>query len=266
MDLFNNREIALGIWMLPLLFFLFNGDVRHSVGKCISSFLSPKISGIFIIAIFYIIFIVTNLNDLSIWNSSQLKNTIMWGLTVGIVSLFSVNKALEEPNYFRTALLENFRIILILEFLIGFYTFELWQELIIVPILVVISGMIAVAEGKEKYRTVLNILYASLFIYGVIVTVRTFSLITENLDEFAKTETLTDFTLPIILSTLFLPFLFCLSLYMRYETALIRINILTDDKTLRRYAKWKAMLRFKGKPTLIERWVRGLYTEPLKTK
>lgn len=261
MEIFNNREIAIGIWLL--LFFswaLTMKGVPETIGTCVGILFSPPIFPILILTCFYIWIIVYGLYRLNFWDMSQLKNTLIWCITAGSVSFFRVTAETNKSNYFRNALKDSFKLILIFEFIIASYNIDLWIELIIIPLVTIIVVMIAIAERKEKYKKTENVLNALLAIFGITIAAFALNHFYTNFNDFTEIETLTDFVLPIVLSISFLPFLVFLSLYIRYETAFVRVNIVTDNLSLRRYAKWRAFISFRGEIQLIELWVSELYT------
>jgi hypothetical protein len=80
-----------------------------------------------------------------------------------------------------------------------------------------------------------------------------------NFDDFVSLSNLREFLVPILLSLLFLPFIFIFSVYVTYEIIFLRLSwLFNDDKDLRRYAKFQAIFNFKLNITLLRRWARDI--------
>jgi len=144
MSIFNTREIAIGIWVtLFFVWALTQPSIRESLSKVLFILTKKVILIPLALMAGYIGFMVWGLNKLGLWEVSQLKNTILWSGSVAFVSLIRLNDIANNPDYFKTTLKDNLRLITILEFVVGFYTFPLWSELLLVPFSVVLGSMCA---------------------------------------------------------------------------------------------------------------------------
>lgn len=259
MDIFNNREIALGFWLIAgILWAAFNASVRASFGDVWKAFCSPKILVPLGLMAAYITVLVFGLSEAGLWGWAQLKNTVLWSLSVAAVSLFRVPKIAEDEHYFWHAIRDNFKVIAVLEFVIAFYTLPLWAELLLVPIATILVGMQVVAQGKAEYapaRLLIDWLLTALG--GGLVVFAGYKLVTD-FGSFAQAGTLSDFALPIALTLLFLPFLYVLALYVSYENAFARLNLTFHEPPLRHYAKRTALFRFHVRAHLLRRWLRNI--------
>lgn len=79
-----------------------------------------------------------------------------------------------------------------------------------------------------------------------------------DFESFATRRSLTDFSLPPILSLLFLPFLYVMAAFVSYEMAFTRLRFFVKDRALLSYAKRKAILRFRFNASLLKRWAERL--------
>ena len=77
----------------------------------------------------YIAIVVLILSGADFWNMTQLKNTILWTFSVAILSMFHIPQIMENDDYFRNAIRDNFKLIAVFEFVVAFYTFPLLVEL-----------------------------------------------------------------------------------------------------------------------------------------
>lgn len=257
MDIFNSREIAIGIWLFVLIVFLaLKKSIREQFQWVWKAFFRRLILVPLGLMAGYIALVVFGLYKVGFWDYGLLKETILWSLSVAVVSLFRVSQITEDQSYFRNGIKDNFKVVAVLEFVVAFYTFSLWTELLIVPVITVLIMMQAVAETKEDYRPVEKLLGGFLSLFGVtLVAYATYRLVAD-FTTFAQTQTLTEFSLPVLLYLLFLPFLFMLNLYANYDNAFMRLDLaIRDNASLRRYAKRTVVLGFHLRTNLLKRWL-----------
>ncbi len=139
-EIFNNREVAIGVWLgIILVWSLSNSGMRQAINHLIKIALSKKLVGVYLLLGLITSLLCYLLNVIDLWSLEQLKNTIYWYFGIAIISLFQVIKDTENPTYFNDLVVNNFKFIVLIEFIISFYTFGLWLELIFVPILFIIS-------------------------------------------------------------------------------------------------------------------------------
>ena len=141
-----------------------------------------------------------------------------------------------------------------------FYTSQFWIELLIVPAMTVLVAMQIIAESKEEYAPAQKFLGGLLtLIGGGLVAYAGYKMVTD-FERFAQVGTLADFSLPVALSLLFLPFLYVLAMYVNYEDAFLRLDFTIKSIPLRRYAKRAALLGFHVRASLLQRWLRNIGT------
>lgn len=255
-QLFNNRELAVVFWSFILLSWAFTKEgVRDSAKHVLSAFFHPIILTLFALMGGYVYLVVGALYSVGLWNYEQFKATILWFIFVASVELFKANTIYDEEGYFKKSILGHFKLLVVFEFIVAFQSYSLIAELIIVPVSSYAVLMLAYSELREEYKPVENILSWALFVFGAFMVSYGFYFIYSNFGEFAELKTLMDFTTPIILSVLLLPFIFVISVYMLYERILVRVNIYTDNKSHRMYAKFKALIHFKGDHNGLNKWL-----------
>jgi hypothetical protein len=253
----NNRESAIAIWIgLVVILALFKKDMRDSLGGLAKLFFSRKIFGMYFLSIGYSCVGIYFLYRCHAWTIHELKDAILW-CTVTIVS--TMMKLTSEHNkknqhFFKEALKEVFKFTILIEFITETYTFGLITELILVPVMVLIGGMQALAVNDAKYKTVKSFLYYLVIAYGLSLLVHAVYEIIRHFHEFASLEKLREFILSPALVLWFLPWLYVLSNYMRFETAFIMLKFSLPEKRLRRIAKRKAFFAFLFDVEGLERW------------
>jgi len=126
----------------------------------------------------------------------------------------------------------------VLEFIINLYAFNLIIELILMPLLLFIGAMGALAETKKEYMPVKKVIHSVLAAWVIFTIIFTFYNIVIHYKSLATIDNLRAFILPPSLTFAFLPFIYFLALYTAYELIFIRLNIfLKNDKALARFAK-----------------------------
>jgi hypothetical protein len=152
-DILNNREWALVIWFFAFIIFaLFSSKmdkVRESFKKLLKAFFVKAIFPTFALMIIYICVVVFALFEIGLWESHQLKNTIIWAVSVGAVSLFKVAAREKKRHLFRNLVLDNLKLVAIIQFVVGVYTFGLIVEILIVPALVINSLIIVTTKNDN---------------------------------------------------------------------------------------------------------------------
>ncbi len=213
----------------------------------------------------YISAMVYILYEIGLWELQHLKNTIIWAISVATVILFRSQKATDDPYYFSTALKDNLKLIIVFEFIITFYSFNIWVELITVPILTILVMVHAYSQPKKEYAAATKLTEAILSIYFVILFIYTVYSIVIDFTEFAKTDSLIDFTLPPLMSILFLPFVYPVVIYLAYERAFMRMKFSLSEELVR-YAKFWSIIYFHADRILLSRWVTIISCKDIKTR
>lgn len=177
MDIFNNREIAIGLWLLAISIYVFLSpkmvEVKSSFRHLLSAFFVKQIMSVLGLMIVYITFVIYFLSEMDLWNAEQIKNTVFWCVSVGFMSLFKIESIKKDKSFFKHSVIDNLKLLAILQFIVGVYTFPIWIEILLVPILALIGAMSAIVEGDKKYHQVKTILEYCLSIFGIILIIYT---------------------------------------------------------------------------------------------
>lgn len=189
----------------------------------------------------YMTGIVILLYNIKLWETSNMKDTIIWIFTVGFVLVFQVNEV-RDTGYLKKILVESFKWTLVIEFITNLYTFSLLKELILVPTITFLAILKVVTAMDKKYAqldrlltNVLAIIGVTMFLYSLIKTFQYYG----DVLTFAN---LVSLFLPIVLTILFIPFTYLLALYCIYETFSINIDFMIKNKHLAKSAKRKVIL------------------------
>lgn len=267
MELFNNREIAILIWSALLIgWALTNESIRHAFAGFVRTAFTKPLVKVYAAMGLYVVIIGYILHALGLWNVSQLKPTIIWAFSIALISALRAHKIIDDPDYFKRAVRDNINLVIVLEFILGVYTFPLLGELVLVPITTFLGAVKVFAEGKEKHRPVAKLLDGLFFLFGLFVLGYAAYKLWVGFSEFATVQTLQDFYTPPLLSILFLPFLFVLSVFLAYERAFLNLKRNTRDASVYRFARGQAMRTFWHRARQLERWAHTTFFNRLNSE
>lgn len=241
---FNNREIALISYLLIfIIWILTQKKIRKSITDVIKALMAWKILASIFILMLYVSLIAYGLSKIGLWDKTLIKDTIYWTFGVGFIIMMNFDKALKEKDYFKNLIKANFKLLLIIEFIIGLYVFGIITEFILMPFVILFSILLGYIEVYKEYKEVQNFLYIIFSILGIVYLIYSGYHIYQDFNDFASYDNLKVFLFPIIMSILFLPFAYSFALLIHYESLFVRLGFsLKDKKELRRYAKWRIIL------------------------
>lgn len=258
MDILNNREIAIALWLLVISVYICSSsrmaEVRASFRSVLSAFFVRQIMSVLCLMVAYMVIVVYWLAELDLWNLEQLKNTIFWCVSVGFMSLFKLESIKKDTNFLKHSVIDNLKLLAILQFIVGVYTFPLWVEVLLAPVLALIGAMLAIAETDKKYHQAKVLLEYCLSLFGVVLVVYTLYMLVTNFGEFGKEKTAYDFFIPPLLTFCYLPFVFIMMVYSSYEQVFVRLNFSINNRFHRYVAKLYAIVLFNLRISLLERW------------
>ncbi len=204
--------------------------------------------------ILYIILLIFGLYYIGIWKTHQLKNTIIWALSVGVLSLFKINSIKNDPKFFNNLVLDNLKLIAIIQFILVFNTFSFLIEFLLLPIYFVIGSMLTVTQNKKQFHLVEKILNWIIILIGTITIIYSIFMLVMNFGEFANEQTLYDFIIPPILSFFYIPFIFIMMIIFSYELVFVRIKFHIKNPKVRKFAKFYSIVKFHFRIKVLERW------------
>jgi hypothetical protein len=192
---------------------------------------------------------------IGLWTPDLLKDTVFYILFSATVSMFKANKISEDKHFFLEMLKDNLKLGILLEFLIGQYTFDLWVELLIVPVTVLLAGMQVFSGTDAKYAQVNKLINGIWLVTGAIVIYHVADSVIQHFHELLSLHVLRQILLVPNLTIVFIPFLYILSMRMVYEEQFIMLSFKLRDKKLLRFAKREAILKFNSDLRGLKRWV-----------
>ncbi|MGV1905072.1 hypothetical protein [Agrobacterium cavarae] len=256
MDL-NTREIATLVWLsIIIAVLLIIPKTRQALCELPRAFAQQKILQILAVFAVYVVGMIWGLHAIGIWDWDQLKNTIIWTFSVALIAVLGSHKIADDPGFFRKWITQNFQILAFVQFLITLYTYPLWIELLAIPIFTLLTGIIVVGGHDPKTKRTASVLPNIAAILTVAFFGPAFVMTVADFWHYATIQTWRDFYVPIILTLLFVPFIFVLYVAMSYETAFVNLHHSIKDTKLRRSAQLRALLAFGTNIDALRRWQR----------
>lgn len=257
-NIFNSREIAIGIWtFIFLLWTLSFKSFRKSLSSLFKAFFVWQIIIPILLMFLYITLMVLIFWIAGLWKITNLKDTVIWGLGTAFVMLMNV-KNTGDDHYFQKVILDNVKLILIVEFVVNFRTFNIWIELFIIPLLTIIVMLNSFVERDQKYKQIKKILEILVVYAGFCLLCFSFYNVVVDFSNFASLDNLVDFLLPPVFTILFLPFMYAAALYALYQSVFVRLRIFNNDNGLITYVKLKIFQKFLFNFRKLNRWAKGV--------
>lgn len=247
MNLFNGREIATAIWLFIFFvyFFLSTGEVRNSLPYLIKRSFNIKILIWISIMIAYTAVIVIIFYWVGIWNFSLLKDTIIWFCFTGVVMAFNFVISSENENLFKKIIVDNAKIVIVIEFLVNTYTFSLLVELILVPLVTLIVIIGAIAQTDKKCLPVAKLMNRLQVILGIAILIYAISNAISDYKNLGSLDTIKSFLLSPLLAISFLPIIYFTLLFSAYKGLFVNLNLgYEKGGKLKNYAKKEIIKHF----------------------
>jgi hypothetical protein len=172
--------------------------------------------------------------------------------------LFEFQKA-NDRNFFITSLKDNIKGLIFLEFFVNLYVFNFWIEFLIVPVSAFLGGMNAISERSKEYEVVDKLINYIFVSFGLFVLIFNIYKAVTDFENFATIQNLESFYMPILLSIVFIPFVYIAALIAAYETFFIRLSFFVPEKSVLRYAKLKSILSIRFNLWSLNSWSDYIY-------
>jgi hypothetical protein len=263
----NNREKSIIIW--SSLFFIWaftRKKVRSAFADVLKAFFKPKLFIPFLVYATYIALIIFVYSKIGFWKLFLLKDTIVWFFGFAFINYVNINKVNEEKGYLKKSLIDNFKLFVIIQFIVNMYVFSLTVELILTPIVTILVGMQVIAEYDNKYRNVQKFLNGTLAIIGIVFIVFSFSEAISDSDNFFTSVTFHKLILPPLLYIPLIPFIYLLALAILYETTFIRLKIKEYYKPNLKHIKFRLLKTCNFNLNRLKRFQKIMFEFDLSTK
>ena len=225
MSILSTREWATLIWgCIFMLYVLCHSEIRKSLWNVIVIFFDKKLRILWEIILLYVLTITMVFCYLPIWENIYIKDIIIWFLFSGLIYCMNAVSSEADEIYIKKILKDNLKFTMILEFFMSTFTFNIWIELAIIPVITIITVMNVIAERKEEYKNVHKLLDSVLAIAGFWIFYETIKIGINEYKQLNIINTLVSFMIPIAYLILIIPLEYALELYSKYELLFLRMN------------------------------------------
>lgn len=221
----NSREDAGLIWtVIVLVLMLYKvpgviGNLAHIVWLAIK----PPLGLLFGGAALYCAGILAAASKLGVWGPSATNETVYWFLGTGLVLAVHATKARPDPDYARTLIRRAIRVAILIEFIVNFYVFPLGVELVFVPLVGLLGIMEVWNKGlAEPDPRLAKLTGEALVILGWVVFVSVLVRIGLHPSDLITRDTLERVLVVPALTIAFIPFLYLISWWSRWELERVR--------------------------------------------
>lgn len=155
MELLSTREWATVIWGFVFwVYAMAHKQIREALWNVVKIFFGKKLRILWSIILLYVLGITLIFCQLPFWDNIYIKDIIVWFIFSGLIYCMNAVSKDADEKYIENILKNNLKFTVIFEFIMNTFTFNIWIELIIVPIITVIVMMNIVAEHKMEYKAV----------------------------------------------------------------------------------------------------------------
>ncbi len=172
------------------------------------------------------------------WTFDLLKDTILWFVLSGLPIAFSSVLAKTGGSIWHRAVVDQLKVVVILEYILNTYTFSFLVELALVPVITILAMLDVIARSHARYAEAAKLtrILQALFGFGVLGCATAQAV--AHLDGVQTADVLRSVLLAPSLSVLFVPFIYFLILVTTYQSLLMRLKLgPPKDLGVERYAR-----------------------------
>ena len=263
----NNRDLAIIIWFTVfILWMLSMKQLRKALLDAVKAFFNIKIIVPFGLMLLYVAFSTQVLSTLGLWDQTQYKTTLFWTITSAVVMFFNFSNVTGEKNFFKNIACDNFKVAVLIDFLINLYVFNIFVELLIVPCVTFLSCLLVMAQSDQKYKPAEKFINIVLTLFGFsLLGYAGYSLV-NDFSNAANLQTIKNFTVPMALSLILLPFIYIISVIALYEEIFVQLGFKIQDTGLRKYVKRQLIIKFNFRLCALKEWAKQLPFPHIQSK
>ncbi len=239
-DLLDSREYALVIWIIVIFFIciLFKKN-RNNLLRALKNLINKTLFYLFATLFLYLTAVLFFLSNVGLWNVNLIPETVVWFFGIAIITLLNIQQLSDDSDFFKKIIIKNINpnLIFVIGFLINIQTFPLYIELILLPLSTIYLFFLLLSKNKKLINCVTNIFGFFLIIYALY---NAFA----NYQNFEILTQLHWFVLPVLLTVMYLPFLYVTSLFAYYQKIFMNIDKFIEKNKYLRFAIKRKILLF----------------------
>jgi len=224
-NIFDNRELAIGFWLLvAFIASIFFKSTREFLRRVIPLLLSKTFITFYLIFAGYFILVIILLRSIGYWDTSLLKDTIIWVVFIQFPLFAKTIEKAKDGRFYRDLIKQNIALIVLLEFILNFWTFSLLFEIILIPLTIITGLFLGVITSNRKFRKYKVTFDSIISLFGLMLIVKALVSLIKNPMDILSNSSLKEFFLPLILLIFNLPLMYGLGLYSSYEQLFLRLK------------------------------------------
>ena len=228
--LLNNRELASLIWLaVAAAWILSRRNLRSATSDILKHLASPLLLVPLLVMLGWVALEIWVGGKLALWNTGLVSNTVVWTMGTALVLVFNVKKVAADQLFFRKTAKRALAASVFVEFFINLFVFGLLAELILQFVLTILIIADVVSSQRPEFQQLKKVLDALLVGAGVLLLGYTIVQSYVQWTQLDQQALFLKFALPAWLTIGVLPFIYVLSLYVVYDSALRAVNWATSD-------------------------------------
>lgn len=268
----DNRETSLIIWAGIVIFWLLCiKDFRANIFDILKHLFASKLTYVFVLIIAYTGLIYYILHRVNFWEIGLLEEGLICLVTIGLWGVgTAIGKVKTLKQSLKSMAIDSIKVVILIQFLTGFYVMSLPLELIIIPVAFLLRGLQAVSSWKEetdsKFSLTTKLFNWMISILGLSILGYSIKQLINRPDELLTMLNLKELILPIIMTLAYIPLLYLIGIYTSYESFFPRLKYLLRNKTFISYAKMKIFLKCNLNIDALNKVQKKLVMEDIYTK
>lgn len=237
----NNREIATLLWVVLLAVWVSSKrEIRQATCQLLKAITRWKLLACIIGMAAYCILATCFFYYIGYWDFSMTKDLLLWFFFSAIAMAGRFVTSRNDDRILRYALIDQVKLCIFLEFIIGTYVTPLVIELFVVPFGAFLAACDMIARSREEYGDAARVTGATLAVFGVGIVGYAAFRAAFDYRALGSFNTLRAITFPIVMSVSFVPFVYILALISAYENLFIRLALGPEKPiSITRYARKK---------------------------
>ncbi len=245
MNMLDNRELAIAIWLLVFATYAISkAEMRRAGASFLRAICQPYTLILFTVFAFYIVLEAWFLSWIGFWNTALTKITGFWAITTLAAIAYKARDYISNPPGFRAFAIEAIKSLALVEFLIALVPFSIWIELVLVPMTAILGALYGYAENRREHAQVKTVLIGLLALIAFSMVTRTLYVVVSDIEHYATWQSARELASPFLLSLLLTPFLVGLTAYIQYDLLYSRLKLELKDLRFQRFALLSAIVAF----------------------
>ena len=210
--------------------------------KLLKNVLESKLPAFVLLGILNLALLILILQRTGFWDIGQMKDILLWFVFSGIATIFRGVSSQEPAVAIKQSTLDNFKLLIFVEFFLSTYTLSLVGELIMLPLISIVVITATYASTKPEYADIAKPLLVVQGLLGLTLIVWAIWGFWQNPNEILSTTAVRLLVLPPLLAVAFAPLSYAIALVSAYEQLFLPLK--TGRKKpleVKRYAKRKLL-------------------------